>query len=369
MVTPGFVAYRTMTHQLDRAKYYGGIELIAGVEGHVLFREEEPITVLWSNLRAPQRVRLPVGKKRVKVAGIMDNEEETLPTRGAIPLTLSSTPLFVIGADRDIVLLQTSLRLDPKESVLVRGESQGLQLRLTSVFDHPTEASVKVSVPDGWVAEPAAKMIALAENATLVLPLTVTTPPDVEQGEQTVHVEADLVRESVSFSTFASITSVHDPPGTNLVANGSFELIQEDGAPVGWDLYADRAGTGRITIAEGKGLSGARAVAIRTQDERSNVYFSTRDAIAVLPGKNYAISLWAKGDNVRGGTHIVQYREDGTKLSTEMNAFHFDAGTDWAKSESVYHVPRDVTSVKIYFIDWHQEGSMYVDDVGFRLLR
>jgi len=88
-----------------------------------------------------------------------------------------------------------------------------------------------------------------------------------------------------------------------------------------------------------------------------------------LPGHNYAISLWAKGDNIRGGTHIVQYDRDGKRLSTEMNAFYFDAGSEWKKSESTYHVPKDVRHIKIYFIDWHQEGTMYVDDIGFRLLR
>lgn len=150
--------------------------------------------------------------------------------------------------------------------------------------------------------------------------------------------------------------------GANIVINGGFEE-KENGSPVGWSLPHDICFLDSQTF-----HSGSFSLRYARKDEKDYRLISQR--LPCLPGKLYKVSVWVKGENIKGnpadqgaGFCIEWYDKEGKWLGGTYPSCI--AGTfDWREISTYVRIPKEASSVNIIlYMRRGTTGTAWFDDV------
>lgn len=178
-----------------------------------------------------------------------------------------------------------------------------------------------------------------------------------------------------------------EPMSENLLKNGSFEEVGEDGKPVsfGFGVYE---GDAKVTVDSTVARTGQNSVQI-TGDGKSRGLFGT--SVAVEGGKAYRASVWYRTtDSVAIGSVILrvmayhdQVTSDDTKerwqaawlldpfegefqvTGPNLHVHNWRAAVDdWGLLTVSFTVPDEVVALRIEGFNWYGDGHVWFDDVS-----
>ena len=146
---------------------------------------------------------------------------------------------------------------------------------------------------------------------------------------------------------------------TNLVKNGSFEQVGENGMPVGWKLsqdVADQAENPELGKIWGSSTENAQdGERSLLYDNKTGVYRFVTQAIPAEPGKSYRYSVYAKivpvTEEAKKASPAIffEYSNNGKYVGGEYGCFVVNLNTDWVKVMGKATVPEGVNHVTVGF--------------------
>lgn len=154
------------------------------------------------------------------------------------------------------------------------------------------------------------------------------------------------------------------PAGSvNLFTNGSFEEVEENGAPAGgWQAYQAKWDD-IVQVVDG-GYDGNKCVRIKTDNTEANPWLY-KDDFAVVAGMEYQVSVWLKTITVKGSGprfKIEFYNEEGANfISSQSEMFGKTYGV-WHQKSCRFTAPMGAVRAKVY-MRLYNAGEIYWDAV------
>jgi hypothetical protein len=194
--TPGelFLPWRTTALMLGGAKYLGVLDLPGG-SGNALFsrgleaRGPEAVLVVWNPRPQTELVSLGPNLRQLDLWG----QASVPPSRdqGQV-IRVDCLPSFVTGVSAPLALWQVAVALAKQQIPSIPGRPYANNLRVKNTFADAVEANVKLTPPDGWRVEPKELRLRLAGGADSQQPLTMTLPPGVISGQQSLRLDFEI---------------------------------------------------------------------------------------------------------------------------------------------------------------------------------
>ena len=212
--------------------------------------------------RGEDMVTIPVGDGTVEVVDL-DGRRQILPsTRGRVTIPVGSLPRTIHGADRNVVGIAASSRLEPSELTVDRREHD-----VELVFENPgferLAGEIHLKPLPGWSFEPAFPRFEGGAGETIRVPLTVRWNGAPRLGRNVIHgrveidgggspipIELDLSLESRSLDVSAdwSVARGGDPRTAPLIVSLRIENIGERSLDLEVDASAWRVGRERRLV-------------------------------------------------------------------------------------------------------------------------
>jgi len=173
-------------------------------------------------------------------------------------------------------------------------------------------------------------------------------------------------------SVLVAAVGIWAAPGTaqetpDLVVNGSFEEVGEDGLPVGWKTWLkELPEPGCLSVDETFAHSGERSLKISHRKPTS--YSMVDQQVDFEAGKVYVITGWIKGDDIKPGDGAAQARlyigkEGGNSFKVSKK---FSGTFDWTYIEIGPFLVEERTWVTLIPYLHHSTGTVWFDDLTFR---
>lgn len=172
-----------------------------------------------------------------------------------------------------------------------------------------------------------------------------------------------------SRATFSFLVAMASSPAfpaeQNLLKNGGFE--QGLGAAWGTGQYSDPnnvwqnsgACSSRANVSAQVHQGGKASLhIINTSPRAANVFGTTVQKIAIQPGQNHKITLWAKGRELasRGAISII------VDAAWNVRPIALPSGTfEWQKFEGTFVLPTPTADIRIISED---RGEVWIDDIS-----
>ena len=371
---PAFVAYRTMTHRLEGSKYQGRLNIAPGVEAHFFVKGDKPLLVLWSENKDGQDVNLNLGVGSAELVDIMDVGKKINTKDGQLPVALTSTPVFIEGGDKDLLMLQAMMKLTPSRMIIRAGKSQTLEVSLENTLGKKLQADINFEGPENWSISPARKKLDLAKNERDNIKVEIAAPENAGHSQYPLKINlcCRVGSRAYNFNGVVLITAVIVPPGENLLKNAGFEEDSDaDNWPDNWWLHTGKNGSTKWDTAQGQ--SGKACLHGVSLNDKGYCQFAYNPRIPVIPGERYALSLWAKGpeSGKQNGVQVTAYDPAGNSLLAKpgANCLFFAPGPYWKRFVDIYTVPAEAKEIGLYFSTcWLTEGEIFIDDVSLALL-
>lgn len=176
------------------------------------------------------------------------------------------------------------------------------------------------------------------------------------------------------------------PEVANMIWNNSFEILSKDykgpnrygfageNMPQGW--WGNLRNSGILANQATSAHSGQHAFSIVTPADKSHISFSTTPsppALRLVPGRSYAFSFWAKGEQLSSSNpltaSIYWYDQDEkftTRSSINTELSHTN-DFDWTETELYITAPDDAYFGTMYLGTYSKTGLLTVDDISIRL--
>jgi len=141
------------------------------------------------------------------------------------------------------------------------------------------------------------------------------------------------------------------------LANGDFEwLIEGQGMPAGWNFHISREAKVSLAVDEETVRSGARSVRFTNESGLSpHVYGRFVQSVTVLPGTEYVLSAWVKGEQVAGGQHFTDWKS--YSLSLPSGTF------DWQEVSTRFQTGSDQTTLDVGLNVVNRAAALWIDHV------
>ena len=294
---PQYAAYRTMTHQLEYAKFVTDLST-AESEVYLFDRQGSPVLVMWSD--KGRYIELPLGIEKAVQVNIMDVESPLRAAGGNLRLKGSVLPVFVKGGDMKLLTVYGRVRnAFPRSLMVKQGATIEVSLNLDAVV-----SGLKLDLPRQW------------NGSVDLTKLWLSAPKDVAEGTYEATVRASV--NGHSFSVPVIIDVNNGVPGANLVRNG--DLVH------GYANFFFPKDKNKFDAVKGAGGAGSNA--LRT---RGPVFFGYAGRIKVRPGEKYALITEAKGRGKFGGVYSI-LDKGGKKIFPPhpgINCLAGQVGSNW----------------------------------------
>jgi hypothetical protein len=183
--------------------------------------------------------------------------------------------------------------------------------------------------------------------------------------DQAAKVGAGSVLAALLSHTSATSLVLYDSATApaEMLANPGFETAGAGGADI-WDSWVETAGDGALANETGSvhgGSDAAKATAGATANTK------VEQAVTVVPGLRYTLSLWTRGDGTNEGRYRLVNASTGAAIiatvATGVSA------TSYAQVSTTFLAPSDCTSVRLDLMCPSADtGIAYYDDVSIALL-
>ena len=201
------LVYRTLVSQIGNARFLREFSPAPGVHAFLFDRQGTGTVVLWADHseNPPVHVSLPLGSTPVAV-DMLGNTSPLIPVKGAAPLLVGTTPMFVTMVDARLVELRASFSLATSKFPAGAG-SVRTSARIHNPYDTPLAGMLHLAMPKGWTADPPAIPVALQPNAELDAPITVTYPFNEVAGPKTINAHLTADGSTIDLTFQAALTS------------------------------------------------------------------------------------------------------------------------------------------------------------------
>jgi len=131
------------------------------------------------------------------------------------------------------------------------------------------------------------------------------------------------------------LSSQAAPPPKNLIKNSSFEVLTEEGAPVGWSASGDQ---GAVSIDPTNAQHGRIGLHLALRGE--TVMLGQREYFALEPGKRYTFSAWVKTQGLEPPSGLqVLIINLGWSFSYQTRLSIQDGSSDWKRYSRTFVCP------------------------------
>ncbi len=169
-----------------------------------------------------------------------------------------------------------------------------------------------------------------------------------------------MLVQSVPLSAFATKSNQNN----QLVINGSFSEVNEDGSIPGWDVFKSSETSAEIERKEKGGKDGAY-IYMNPQDGASVLQTSSDSVIQVEGGEKYRIQYYAKSEG-RLSLEMAQYNAEGSEVFSDLNLAEYTVAgeKDWKKIEFTFTTEEDAVYLFVAFTALTGESA--VDEVSIK---
>ncbi len=150
------------------------------------------------------------------------------------------------------------------------------------------------------------------------------------------------------------------PVWASIVTNPGFEEVTDGGGAAGWSWSVHGARASMHTESTG-GRAGSRCVVITNESGREpDVYARLQQSVAVLPGVEYELSVWVKGEDIASPQDFTDWW--GYSLNTPTGTF------DWQRISVRFRTKPDQTALNLGLNVVDRCGMLAVDDISLRAI-
>ena len=309
-------------------------------------RGRESVLVAYAEGADEQRVTIPVGVPRVVVTDCQGNETVVQTQDGRLAITLREMPVFIEGADLDIVQSLVGLEIGggdlPQgrpQNLLLEGETFRIPLTLRNPLDRPLSGTVAFRLDGGWAAmAPVAFELKPGEVRKLAADL-VPSPdvqvPELGLGTATLTWNAPV---RVSLDRPFGTTLLRRTALGNLVKNGGMEEADAQGRIALWNTSA------KPSPSQG-GLGLGQSI-MRFSDDPGWPNGYQRVDLPVA-GATYLYTLWLWNHDMRAGSNMNLHKRDGsTEVLFIPQVFSSDQSTpSWRLMRVKFPAAPDVEAI------------------------
>ena len=329
-----------LVSKLHGARPLGAVSVGRGALLHLFERDGRAVMVASSRAES-ETLRLPVGAERLTLTDAQGNERTLACAGGAAALPLGRRPVFVDGADLDVLkaqlvgsvvaravspahrgALKDTAALAPAPRVtLLAGRAGEVLIRVRNLFESPLAGRFRIACPAGWPAPPETRFT-VQPGGEKLLPVRLTPPADAAGAAQGLTVAFQFDRAKVPPVTRPFTVSVlsADRLG-NLLPNGGFEEPAGTGAPAGWAGSESAARVPAKDLGDGLGRC-----ALKFTDTK-NAWAHFGRTIDLSGGQAYLYTAWIWNENMHAGSNHTQRLADGSVRNLyDVNVF--TAGQD-----------------------------------------
>jgi hypothetical protein len=165
----------------------------------------------------------------------------------------------------------------------------------------------------------------------------------------------------------AAIRTIFAGDPIDMSFNNGFEDTSPPGPPRLWSLWQSHFAS--FATDRDEHYSGAASARI-SHSSASKVgvpSFYLSPVKYIEPGQNYMASVWSKGRDATGATHIALawFDANGKYLSTDASPRLPPGTTDWTQLNVTARAPTDAAYVQIHLVSANNQGTAWFDDVAF----
>lgn len=162
----------------------------------------------------------------------------------------------------------------------------------------------------------------------------------------------------------AALAPILAGPSDNLVANGGFETVTEDGRwAAGW-MRLTMAGA-RLVVDSGVSHSGSRSGRVDgTAPEQQGRYVRAwRQDIGPLPSASLWVSMWVKARNLTDGRVNILHKDPDGDVLFNQHLASFEGTFDWREIGGIVTPVQGATALQLVMGLVRSSGSVWFDDV------
>jgi hypothetical protein len=292
---------------------------------HLFERDGKPILVAATTGQASAEIPLAVGAPSLQITDYQGTETELPVTGGLARLPLGQMPVFVEGANLDVLKANLVPAVGSPAAAGKRGATAGipqisllsgkpgaLPVRLKNVYAAPLAGTLRLDLPAGWMREPAVSFsLRPGEDKTLAVPVTVPGTTRAESSAHQLTVNFDRTALPVVIKPF-SVSVIAPENVGNLLKNGGFEQLERDGkTPTHW-----RGSNAQVVSSNGLGLGHGKHV---LKFANATNWANYGQSVKLAGGSTYLYTAWIWNQGMEGGSNINQTMKDGSSRSLYDN--------------------------------------------------
>ncbi|MFA5056932.1 MAG: hypothetical protein WC485_02360 [Opitutaceae bacterium] len=183
---PAAPAYAAMTFLLEGHKSAGVIEYLGDTAlGYAYQRGDHVVLALWDFGGKPREVDIQVGREKLVTADIMGNQTAVTTDHGVLKLTLTESPVYVIGVDPAIWGKEAVKAVAPDEGRIhaVAGKTIEVRGTLNNTFDKPLNGKLTLAFSKQAKLAPLSQEVSLAPHASKPYSFAVQLPGTLAKGK------------------------------------------------------------------------------------------------------------------------------------------------------------------------------------------
>lgn len=360
---PAYIAYGTVARTLTGAACRQELDWLGGTRtGYVFEKQARPILALW-DWGGGSDVELAIGATEAVVIDLMSTRRHVAAPGGRLRLTLSQSPVFVLGGTADALLKRTLqvLRFEPRAVAVRAGGQLAFRITVANPLGKTLRGTLEVVAPADW-QQRLSLPLALAPGDTAEHAVRLSVARDALNGTRLIATRVVAGGRTIARRVLVvEVTGSERPSRDNRIANPSFELgsarwYVKPGADMGHKT-TDQSLTGLHAWEMGPGREA----------------YLVGHCGPVRPGKRYRISVWVRAHNVTrdGAAHIQiqRWTKNGKPgpfyVKNGADRFCATRGTtDWVeRSFDVTDLPSDTGHFTLYLRRDAGQGTVWWDAV------
>lgn len=226
---------RTLALMLSGAAFRGRVPIAENVEAFLFDRDGQGVLMLWGRGDAvgTRDLSINLGPRPVRVdlwgnvAPLLASDPSATAAR--VRLTVSPTPIFIVGIDAPMMRLRSSVAWD-NARVESTFRPHARRLRFVNPYETAISGTVRLRGPPGWVLSPPTQSFSLNPGEWFDREIAVEFPYNTFAGVKPVAVELTLQGATdASFSVPAPLTLGLSDIGLQTIAlrDGADVIVQQ----------------------------------------------------------------------------------------------------------------------------------------------
>jgi hypothetical protein len=190
-----YLPWRTVALSLQGAVYLGPLDLPRNSVNHAFARGDEVVLVIWNDKPTTEETYLGEDVTITDVFGRQTKAEVISSPEGKRNvIRVGPTPVVVRHCSEPIARWRLATKFEKGNLASQHGQ-QAEAIIVHNTFQFGVSGRVRLRVPNEWEADPKEWPLQLAAGEKTRLPLTITLPPNVSLGTESVGLDFELAAD------------------------------------------------------------------------------------------------------------------------------------------------------------------------------